>query len=238
MTALRPDETLLDNAAWHSLTGPHANFAEVRGNARRYPPDVSPFTALPDDADAEAWHDLAKLVGPGQTVVVTGQRSEPPASWERVFGGEGVQLVDDGVAAEPAPDAVVLTAADVPDMLDLVERTQPGPFLPRTVELGTYLGIREHGELIAMAGQRLRPPGWVEISAVCTAESARRRGLAARLVRAVAFDIRADGSTPLLHTGADNTGAIALYESLGFRLRRRTTFNAYRSPGVQLGATS
>ena len=93
-----------------------------------------------------------------------------------------------------------------------------------------YLGIRREGALVAMAGRRLRPPGWTEISAVCTDEAFRGRGLATRLVLAVAAGIRARGETPFMHAAASNTGAIRLYESLGFRLRRTATFLAVRVP--------
>jgi predicted GNAT family acetyltransferase len=125
---------------------------------------------------------------------------------------------------------VLLGAADVPEMLDLVARTRPGPFLPRTVELGTYLGIRRQGALVAMAGERLHPPGWTEISAVCTDPDHRGQGLAARLVLAVAAGIKDRGETPFLHTSAGNANAIRLYESLGFRLRRTTKFMTARVP--------
>ncbi|MER5883218.1 GNAT family N-acetyltransferase [Streptomyces sp. NPDC001941] len=220
---------ILDNPAWAALTGPHAHFAERVGRAARYPRDVSPFTALQDPADPLAWADLAELIGPGAAVAVTGLRSVP-AGWTLEQSGDGVQLVDTSLRAEPAPEAVRLGAADVPEMLDLIALTQPGPFLPRTVELGTYLGIREGGRLIAMAGERLHPPGWTEISAVCTHPDHRGRGLATRLVRAVAAGIRERGETPFMHAAASNTGAIGLYESIGFTLRRRTKFSLVRSP--------
>lgn len=144
--------------------------------------------------------------------------------------GEGVQLVDDGVAAMPDPDALTLGTEDVPEMLALVERTRLGPFLPRTIELGTYLGFRRDGALIAMAGERMHPPGWTEISAVCTDPTFRGEGLATRLVLALAAGIRARGERPFLHASADNAGAIRLYESLGFTLRRRLTFDAAQVP--------
>lgn len=111
--------------------------------------------------------------------------------------------------------------------------TKPGPYLPRTVELGTYLGIRHRGRLVAMAGERLHPPGWTEISAVCTHPDHRGQGLATRLVRAIAVGIRERGETPFLHAAADNTNAIRLYESIGFTLRRRTNFVMVRTPGAQ-----
>lgn len=219
----------LDNPAWAALTGPHARFAERVGRAARYLPDVSPFTALDDPADPRAWADLAELVGPGTLTPVTGVHSVPDA-WQTEQDGAGVQLTGEALRVEPAPDAVRLGLADVPEILELIALTRPGPFLPRTVELGTYLGIRDRGRLIAVAGERLRPPGWTEISAVCTHPEHRGRGLATRLVRAVAAGIRERGDTPFLHAAAGNTGAIRLYESLGFALRRRNRFVLVRSP--------
>ncbi|WP_327121531.1 GNAT family N-acetyltransferase [Streptomyces sp. NBC_01341] len=214
----------LDNPARSSLTGPHARFAERRGRVLRYHPDVTPWLALPDDPGPQDWSDVAALAGAGASVTLTAFREPPPADWEIVFQATGVQMVDDSVAAEPDREASLLGPADVADMLDLVARTRPGPFLPRTVELGTYLGIRRAGVLVAMAGERLHPSGWTEISAVCTDESARGQGLAGRLVRAVAHGIRERGDTPFLHAAASNTSAIRLYESLGFTLRRTTSF--------------
>ena len=116
--------------------------------------------------------------------------------------------------------------------MDLVARTEPGPFRPRTYELGTYLGLHRDGRLVAMAGERLHPAGWTEISAVCTEPEYRGRGFAARLVGAVAAGIRARGETPFLHAAADNTGALRLYENLGFRTRMKVSFFGARIPGL------
>jgi ribosomal protein S18 acetylase RimI-like enzyme len=220
---------VLDNPAWAALTGPHRRFAETVGRAARYLTDVSPFTALADPADPRAWDDLATLVGPGAVTPVSGVPA-PPDGWEILEVGQGVQLVATALRAERAAEAVRLGPDDVPEILDLIALTEPGPFLPRTVELGTYLGIRHSGRLIAMAGERLRPPGWTEISAVCTDPAHRGRGLATRLVRAVAAGIRDRGDTPFLHASAANTEAIRLYESIGFTLRRRSTFHLLRTP--------
>lgn len=218
----------LDNPMWTSLTGPHARFAERHGRILRYPVDVAPFLGIPDDPDDQVWRDIAALAGPGAIVPVSG--TDLPPGWEIVDKLAGVQLVDAGVAAAEDPEAIRLGPADVPEMLALVERTKPGPFRPRTIELGTYLGIRRQGTLVAMAGERLHPPGWTEISAVCTDASYRGQGLATRLVRAVAAGIRARNETPLLHAAASNTTAIRLYESLGFVLRQRTEFVMARVP--------
>jgi ribosomal protein S18 acetylase RimI-like enzyme len=220
----------LDNSVHSALTGPHTHFARRRGNALRYPSDVSPFMALPDSPDDADWADIAALAGPGRGVLLTGLTVEPPDGWEIVTRGAVLQLVDDGIAAAPDEEAVPLTQADVPEMLALAERTKPGPFLPRTIEMGTYLGIRHDGRLVAMAGERLRPPGWTEVSGVCTDADWRGQGLGTRLVLAVAAGIRKRGETPFLHVVASNTNAVRLYESLGFRLHRASTLVLTRPP--------
>ena len=115
-------------------------------------------------------------------------------------------------------------------MTELVERTKPGPWRPRTIDMGRYLGIRVDGELVAMAGERLRPTGWIEISAVCTDERFRGRGLGTRLIRAVGAGIVASGQLPMLHASAGNVNAIRLYESMGFAFRRDREFLRVRTP--------
>ncbi|MFC0042311.1 GNAT family N-acetyltransferase [Actinomadura rayongensis] len=221
----------LDRPAYASLTGPHAHFAEWRGNVVRYPADVSPFLVVPERPDAADWADVAALAGPGTVVPLVDVLSAPPDTWEMVMSLAGVQLIDNGVTGSVDAEAVRLTAADVPEMMALVERTKPGPFLSRTIELGTYLGIRRDGRLVAMAGERLHPPGFTEISAVCTDAAYRGQGLATRLVRTLVAEIRARGETPFMHAAAHNTTAIRLYESLGFQVRRTATFAAARVPG-------
>ncbi|MEU9145686.1 GNAT family N-acetyltransferase [Streptomyces sp. NPDC048349] len=225
---------VLDNPVWSALTGPHRGFAEhgPAGLAARYAGDASPFAALADPADPRAWADLAALAGPGEGVWVTGLLTPPPG-WETVATVPGVQLDGRAVRAEGAPEAVPLGPADVPEMLELVGLTKPGPFLDRTVELGTYLGIRHGGRLVAMAGERMRPAGWSEISAVCTHPDHRGRGLAGLLIRAVAAAVRERGDSPFLHAAAENTGALRLYASMGFELRRRPDFLGLRTPAKE-----
>jgi ribosomal protein S18 acetylase RimI-like enzyme len=227
MTAWHP----LDNPARAALLGPQARLAERCGAVLRYPADVAPFIALPDDPGQGDWDDLAKLLRPGGVGATAGVPAVPPPGWQVLMNLTGVQLTGEQVAAEPAAEALPLGKADVPEMLDLAARTRPGPFLARTIELGGYLGIRRSGALVAMAGERLRPPGWAEISAVCTDAGFRGQGLATRLTLAVAAAISDRGEVPFLHAAADNVDAIRLYESLGFRLRRQASFVVARAPG-------
>jgi ribosomal protein S18 acetylase RimI-like enzyme len=230
-----PHPHVLDNAAWQSLNGPHRHLAEITGSAARYHDEVSPFTALADPDDPQSWADLAMLVGPGNAFALAGVPSLPER-WATGQSGQGVQMVGSSLRAERDPEAVPLGPADVPEMLDLVARTQPGPFKPRTIDMGAYYGVRHGGRLVAMAGERLRPPGWTEISAVCTDEEYRGRGLASRLVRHVAAGIADRGETPFLHAAAANTGAVRLYESMGFTIRRPVLFHFLRVPDDALEA--
>ncbi len=223
-------EHSLDNPARAALLGPQAWLAQRYGQILRYPAEVCPFAGIPEEPDEAAWADLAAAVGPGGIAVTAARAVVPPAGWQVVRTIDAVQMVDEGVRARPDTEAVALTSADVPEMLELVARTEPGPFLPRTIELGSYLGIRRNDELIAMAGERLHPPGWTEISAVCTDERFRGQGLGTRLVHAVAALIRDGGEIPFLHAAASNTGAIRLYEALGFRISRRAPFMILRAP--------
>ncbi|MET1071999.1 MAG: GNAT family N-acetyltransferase [Umezawaea sp.] len=221
MTGLPPADPVLA-----SLTTTHAHLAESKGRAYRYQVEVAGFTALAGPRDAEAWADLADLAGPGQEVSI----ADPPADWEILFSATGVQMVAVALETAPFPLARVLGPADVPAMLDLVARTEPGPLRPRTIEMGTYLGVFEDGALVAMAGERLRPPGWTEISAVCTDPAFRGRGLAGALVRAVAHGIVERGDRPFLHATATNTPAIRLYTAMGFELVARRNFSVARTP--------
>ena len=222
---------MLDNPAWHSLVGRHRHLSEGGERVRRYLPDVSPFAAVKDWDDPGVWGDIVALAGHDADFPFTGRAVDLPPGWSLAAIGEGVQLVE-SAALEPRhdPELVRLGEADVPEMLALVERTQPGPFLPRTYELGTYLGVRREGRLVAMAGERLQPEGWTEISAVCTDADYRGQGLATRLVLAVAAGIHERGQRALLHAAATNENAIRLYLGIGFVLRRRTTFGVVHTP--------
>jgi ribosomal protein S18 acetylase RimI-like enzyme len=217
------EELPLDNPVYAALCGAHARFAHVRGRARRYPVDVAPFLALPSIPSAQDWRDAGELVAPGTFVAVRHGADDLPDDWQAVQAFDLVQMVGEQVAGGACSEAVALGAADVPEMIGLVEETEPGPFLTRTIELGEYLGVRREGALVAMAGERLRLDGWTEISAVCTAAAHRGQGLASRLVGALIASIQRRSERVFLHVLSTNTGAIRLYEELGFRIRQSST---------------
>ncbi len=245
----RRSESELDNPVWWALTGPQKHLGRSTPLAGRFDPEISPFGAIAGVPTESAWADLAAITGSGGLVVLARPEEEDlsiPAGWTVEWHGPGIQMVGDRVAAGSGPSprsASVLPdpaervlqplgSADASDMLALVAETRPGPFLERTVEFGGYLGVRSGGRLIAMAGERLRFPGHAEISAVATDPTHRRQGLAELLVRAVAAGIAGRGETPFLHAAATNTGAIRLYEAMGFAERRRLDFRLLRAPGT------
>ena len=216
-------EAVLENPAYAALCGPHARFARVSGRVRRYEDDVAPFLALPSSPSAQDWRDAAVLLAPGASAAIRGGGADLPDGWRVHQTFELVQMVGERLAGAICSQATPLGPADVPEMLELVARTEPGPFLTRTIELGDYLGIRRDGALAAMAGERFRPDGWTEISAVCTAPEHQGQGLASCLIRALIANIERRSEGVFLHVLATNTTAIGLYEQLGFRISRTST---------------
>ncbi|MFC7247246.1 GNAT family N-acetyltransferase [Catellatospora aurea] len=226
----------LDDPVRSALTGPHAHLAQRRGRILRYPPELSRFIAIPHPTTAEDWADAAALVGP-ERAPIAGVVVAPYDDWKVTGVGPGLQLVEDDVEPRYDDEAVRLGPADLPEIVAFVARHRNGRlFTPRTLELGTYLGIRRGGALVAMAGERLRPVGWNELSAVCTDPAHRRQGLAMRLVRALIAGMRERGERAFLHVSDGNPGAYAMYERLGFRLRRPITMGSVHIPEEHLPA--
>lgn len=213
------DTSVLDNVVWHAIDGPHAALAQRVGMAGRFHPEVSPFAAMSDTTPA-AWSDLARIVGVGKATILFGPQVPAHDGWAHEHRIPCLQMVATNVTARATiEDVVELGLADVPEMLELVEATRPGPFGLRTIEFGRYIGLRFEGRLIAMSGERFRGPGFTEVSAVCTAEEHRGRGLARELVLATIEGLRARGDEAFLHVATDNTPAITLYLAMGFTVR-------------------
>lgn len=213
----------LDNVVWHALRGPLQAFAapDARGDFVRFEADVGLFGAV-EQLDAMAWKRIAETVGPGSfCLLVRDDLGTVPGHWQVPHREPLLQMVVQEIDDPTDRGWVDLDAADTPDMLALAHATNAAPLLARTPELGRYVGIREHGQLIAMAGQRLRVPGFVEISAVCTDPEFRSRGLASDLVREQVRAIRDGGNEAFLHVEETNANAAALYEKLGFSVRHR-----------------
>lgn len=211
---------VLDRSVWESLASHQASLSIGGALAKRYQRDVNVFASARDDS-AEALAALSDLVGPGEHVYVAQvpEVAIPPVLRVAKTALGGQMVATRPIDAEAVDDTVLLGDTDAPEMLALAQLTQPGPFLARTHVMGTFRGIRIAGRLAAMAGERMRMPGYTEVSAVCTHPDFRGRGFARRLSSIVANAIQARGEIPFLHAWKDNRPAIALYEQLGFRLR-------------------
>ena len=214
-------ESALNRPVWSALTTGDRRFAEGGSLALRFPPDIAPFGAAADDSP-EAFAFLRELLAEGGRVaLVTLDKLKPYHGFEVVREAPIIQMIADAETPAPAkgPMPIVLGPGDVPEMLRLTEQTNPGPFGPRTHELGQYIGVRVDGALAAMAGERMRLNGAVEISAVCVGPEHRGKGYAAFLVAWLVRKLREEGAMPVLHLFTDNP-AIALYERLGFTKRK------------------
>lgn len=223
---------LLDRPIWSALAGTHARLAQGGPLARRYPAGIVPFAAS-RDAGSEALRALAALVVPGETIVlVEADDVVVPDVLSPVSVAEAVQMIAEAPLPPPDdPRIEPLTPADAAEMLALATLTRPGPFSLKALDLGRFWGIRQDGQLVAMAGERLRQPGFIELSGVCSHPDLRGRGLGRTLSLFVTGQIRARGDTPYLHAYAGNGAAIGLYESIGFRLRSRMQVVAVRRTG-------
>jgi ribosomal protein S18 acetylase RimI-like enzyme len=221
--AMTGDPKLLERPVWSALTTAHAGFARGNDLAWRYLPDVAPMCSVREVSDA-CLQALAALMAPGDVVGLFSAEPVAAGAGLAVLAQKFVEqmVYERGEApAAAATGAVVkLTPNDVPEMMRLVDLTQPGPFAPRTIALGSYIGIRSAGALVAMAGERMKFAGFTEISAVCTHPAHRGRGHASLLARTLMRQILERGETPFLHVYSDNTSAAALYQKLGFALRR------------------
>ncbi len=209
----------LDNPIWFALSTEHRLLARSHGLARRYPPDVSPLAAFLHPTQ-DAFADLQRLVSPGEHVALfTASPLDVPGGWQIDRSRWIDQMICESSLDSPPLAPLRLGTTDVPEMLDLTAATEPGPFLPQTIQMGNYFGIRaSDGRLVAMAGERLQSTAFAEISAVCTLPEFRGRGYARALVTFIAAQILAAGKTPFLHVKSENEAKV-VYEKIGFRLR-------------------
>jgi ribosomal protein S18 acetylase RimI-like enzyme len=211
----------LDNPIWSSLTSVFARFAEGSGKARRFPPNITSLAAVEEETK-EAFADLANTLPAGDRCgLFLNHKHEVPEKFELFFANGLLQMECKNLLVGPSMKFLELKESDVPEMIQLVKMTEPGPFGARTIEMENYIGMRnDKGELIAMTGQRCQSDSFIEISAVCVHPDYRGKGLAKALVYEVCQRILAVKKTPCLHVLPTNESAIKSYRSLGFEVRR------------------
>lgn len=221
---------VLDRPAWNALTTRHAALAEGGDLARRYPPSIIPFAAARDDS-AEALEALGALAAPGETMlIVEADAVALPPGFAAVNSARVVQMILVHAPANVADARIEpLTETDAAEMLALAELTRPGPFTLRAQALGAFFGVKLEGRLAAMAGVRMKQPGFTEISGVCTHPDFQGRGLGRLLSVYLTHRILEHGETPYLHAFTTNAAAVGLYESIGFELRRELNVTMVRA---------
>lgn len=226
------DVVLLDRPIWSALTTSQKHLAEGGPRALRYPEDMTPFADMVD-MSAASFAALADLMSGSQVAALfTPEPVIVPAGFKVVLAETGEQMIG-SPADSPLREGEIVTLGktDVPAMMALTTLTKPGPFAARTHELGTFLGIRAGGELVAMTGERMKPGHFTEMTAVCVHPDHRGRGYAQALLSAVARQIEARGEIPFLHVFSSNASAIALYQRQGMRIRRRLHVTAFMKQG-------
>ena len=216
--------TPLDRPIWAALSGPQRALATGTDRALAYPAAIGPLAATRDETP-EALADLARLVAERHSLVLLQAQVPPvPDGCRAEMIADAVQMVATDRLSLPDPgDVIALGDDDAPEMLALAQLTAPGPFAPRTHTLGQFYGVRIDGRLVAMAGERMCFPSHAEMSGVCTHPDFRGSGLALRLSAKVIGRILARGERPFLHVRVKNTGAIRVYERLGFAIRQSFT---------------
>lgn len=231
----------LDRAVFNALTTRLSRFTtpdsgpDLGSGAVRLDPEVGVFLAAADDTaqSRKAMAELARRY-PGAGLVeledgpMAGVLPEgvPVAAQVALVQMTATALTPAGPAAQMDDVIEELGEADAPAMLALATLTRPGPFRSRTRELGPFVGIKQDGELVAMAGRRLRVDGFTELSGVCTHPNYRGKGYAAALSRVVVSEILATGEAAFLHAFADHETTIAFYRGLGFQTRARMIYTS------------
>ena len=147
---------LLSNIVWHSLAGPHAAFSAGTATARRYARGFPPIIGFADN-DHPDLPALARFCDVGEHLYCGGWSGPVPPGWQLDTDTHMHQMAWEGAMPSPAAsiDAVPLGPQHVPQMQELVALTQPGPFGPRNIELGSYFGVFDAERLVAMAGERM-----------------------------------------------------------------------------------
>jgi ribosomal protein S18 acetylase RimI-like enzyme len=214
LSAMNP----LDNIFWHTLGGRHADIAIGAADARRYAPGFSPIAGFAD-AQRPNFAALAGFAERGEKLYCSDWNGAAPEGWRIEFESTMYRMVWD--ADVPADDgdlrAVPLTDEHRDQAIELAALTRPGPFGPKTIEMGEYFGCFEESRLIAMAGERMQAEGLREVSGVCTHPDFQGRGLGRRLVNALVRRQLQRGDAPFLHVMRSNESAHALYQRIGFR---------------------
>lgn len=221
-------EYVLDNPAWYALNTGNSNLAHGTQRVKFFDKDVAPFVGF-DENSVENFDTLYELIDQHEYIsFVSPNKTSIPGKWKVLKHIPCLQMVHDGITRQLNADIMDLSYMHVPQMLELTQLTRPGPFLSRTIDFGPFQGIIENDKLVAMAGQRMAPLPYIEVTAVCTHPDHAGKGYARQLLMSQCNDVIAHGKIPFLHVRDDNHRAIKVYESVGFFTRTDIHFYMLR----------
>lgn len=216
---------ILDNPAFYALSTGNERLSNGTDDVRYFDKEISLFIGIrelmPDSF--QLLYDLLPHSGP--IGYVTPFETEIPGIWKLLNKIKGKQMVyNGGLKDVDASTIVQLKDVHIPQMIELTKLTNPGPFDTRTIDFDNYYGIFDGDRLAAMAGQRLNPLPYAEISAVCTHPDYTGRGYARQLVDFQINRIKKEGSIPILHVADGNDRPFELYKKIGFEVRSHMYF--------------
>jgi ribosomal protein S18 acetylase RimI-like enzyme len=218
-------EDKLHNPVFNALLSGDAHLSFGTEKVKYFNEQVSPFAGFHQEYD-KGFDDLYYLLPAGRNILYAiPQPINEPKGWQILNEIKGLQFVYEGTnPGDYSIKPVSLNNENIEEMMQLAALTKPGPFGPRTIDFGHYHGIFENGQLVAMTGQRLHAGNYTELSAVCTHPNYLGKGYAAALMLHQLDLIIGHGQLPFLHVREDNSRAIALYERLGFKVKRGMNF--------------
>jgi ribosomal protein S18 acetylase RimI-like enzyme len=226
--------SLLDNPIWETLSSYHLHNNEGDDRLKYFYPSISPFVAMADWDSEDRDYLEEQLPADRNFFYIIQKKIELPACCKKTFTIPLYQMVcrDHNPFTAPGLKTRSLGRADIPQMIELTALTKPGPFNQRTIEFGNYIGIFEGERLAAMAGERLKFPGYTEVSAICTHPDFTGKGYGAMLLSQASSRILHNGQVPFLHVRNDNTRAIKMYEQAGFEIRTEMDFAIFKKTTV------
>ena len=217
---------ILDNMIWNALTTGNNDIAIINGDVGYYIPDIAPFAGMKDFNDANL-KKLYEFIPANRNVALSSldKMNHDDSRWKLIQPMDITQMVYEHTVStfttRNSPLIVPLSEVHVPQMMELTALTRPGPFLHQTIRFKNYFGIFIEGRLAAMAGQRMHPLPYMEVSAVCTHPDFRGMGYAKTLMLHLMKIILDNSFIPFLHVLSNNSNAIELYKTIGFRIRKQ-----------------
>lgn len=223
----------LANPVWQALNTVQQHMNAGTEQLAYYAADIAPFAGMNNWDETSIRFFEHSLPSGRRFSLMQEENVALPASLQLHFSVPLYQMVC--VAFQPSFQHHILqplTEAHVPQMLELTSLTKPGPFFTHTLQFGGYIGVFDGERLVAMGGERLKVPGFTEVSAICTHPQYRAQQMAKHILSALCQRILQRGEIPFLHSLTTNESALNVYQQLGFRPNRTIFYAMLEKPQV------